>query len=317
MCPDVTIVAVGFPTIDALHVLDGMGMLGSIIDGSIVTSDPERRDIEVALARGSMSLGKKVEDLADDIRSMRADLKAQKVDASIKDSLDRLAALTVQRALDDKAREDKFEEVRQSVGKMKGSVKQVSGNLTNMHNDTEKVMGKSFAQALKRSSYTRINLFPFNVFEDLDGDSVLEIDYMVSAVKDDVKYVFVLEVKSHFKAKYFGKMKHKMQVLDECVRIAYANAPDEEPDCNDKRFDVQNQLIRKFFGRDFVLQPVIAAPYVCDDDVREAAKLKYWLWMRSDQGYDVIAGGKSFVADSLPVPEVHETAVLDGDGNVN
>ena len=101
MCSDLKIVAKGFPTIDALHILDDMGMLGCIIDGSVVTSGPDRRDIEIAIARGMM-LGKKLDDLADDVRSMRAELQSQKI-ASIYDSLDRIAALNAQMLMDDKA----------------------------------------------------------------------------------------------------------------------------------------------------------------------------------------------------------------------
>ena len=205
-----------------------------------------------------------------------------------------------QRERDEKAREDKFAEERR---KWTASLDLY---------DKEHVMGKPFAQALDRSGYSGINRFPLNEFKDIDDDCVLEIDYMVTGVKNEVKYVFVLEVKSYFNDKYFGQMKGKLQRLERCVRVAFEDAPDKEPDYEfswrASDFDIQNQKIRKFFGRKFVVQPVVAAPFVCEDSLSKAHELKYWCWMRSDQGYDVFVEGKS-VRDDLPLPEKKETVV--------
>ena len=90
-----------------------------------------------------------------------------------------------------------FEATDKRLARTERSVAQLCAHDHNLANEMEKNANAVFIEWLKREKYSEVfqSLFKEGVIKAPNGDSIVQWDGMISATKDDVRHLFLLEVK--------------------------------------------------------------------------------------------------------------------------
>ena len=298
--PEIRVVAVGYPSVVALRILQEMNMLDAVFDGSFTTADKTTRDSEVYMAR-QLSHGKTLDDIARSMRDMHEGLRALTEEkASVMDMMKAYFAEAKKlydearaeaKKLDDEARaEAKIRDESRSVDlhRLEKTVGNVNNNQTNMRHDFESAIGQPFEKRLESDGYEDCRVFSMDKLYDVHGNPRAEIDYMVSAVRGGVRTYFCMEVKSVFNEKYFSKFARSLVGLKTLIAEAFdGDIPDPK---RFPKFRPQQTELRAYFGDKSAIdriQPIVGAPYVCNESKAESVDHGYWCWMRTDHGFNL------------------------------